>query len=331
MNSFDLLGELCDIPGVSGDEGNVRNFILGYLRGLNPVVDPLGNIYLYYPSNKVDAKTILMSAHLDEIGYVIKSIDKSTGRIYLQKLGGFESKTAIGEEVIINGNVTGIITTEKINNLNSGDKEIYVDTGYSFDSLHELNVEIGSFVSFARKTKILNSGVIVGKALDDRIGCYLLLELINSLQTGKVINSSNLLFIFSTREELLQQGVLNYSKHWTIDSIIVLDTINAHEYTTPNNHNPRSIGSGPVIYVYNQDGITHSGLNAFIQKIAKDHNIPIQLGIQPRIATDILRLKYSVPDTVLAVTIRNGHTGFSVASLKDIVELHKLICFIVSY
>lgn len=334
MNSFELLKELCDIPGVSGDEINVRNFILENLSPLKPSLDALGNIYLYFPTSNspVNTKTILLASHMDEVGFMVSQIDPGTGRIYLQKLGYIQNSGSIGEEVIIktsSGSINGIITTESVNNLSDKEKDdkerLYVDTGYSYDELIELDVEIGSFVSFNRKAKFLDNNLIVGKAIDDRFGCYIMLNLINELRSGKIISPNNLLFVFTIREEILQQGVLNNIQQWHVDIIIVLDTVNAHEYFSPSQKNIRSVGKGPVIVLYNNDGLTNPQLNNHIKMLAHQNNIPIQLGIQPKGETDIKRFHYPVPSSILSIVVRNVHTPFSIASLKDITNLSNLL------
>lgn len=335
MDSFELLKELCDIPGVGGDETNVQKFILEYLLPLNPFVDISGNIYLYISTTNpsTNTKTILLASHMDEVGFIISQIDPNTGRIYLQKLGYVQISGSIGEEVIIKtltGSINGIITTESVNNLSDKkDSDIYIDTGYSSDQLIELGVEIGAFVSFTRKTKIWNSGLIVGKAIDDRFGCYIMLNLIDDIRLGKVILPNNLLFLFTIREEIIQQGVINNIQQWHVDIIIVLDTINAHEYFSPSKQNTRSVGKGPVVIIYNKDGLTNPPLNNHIKILARQHNIPIQLGIQPEGETDVSRFRYPVPSSILSIVVRNVHTPFSIASLKDITNLSRLLHIII--
>jgi putative aminopeptidase FrvX len=327
---MELLTELCDIQGVSGDEANVRNFILKYLHPLEPFVDKLGNIYLYIPTTN-PSKTLLIASHMDEVGFIVSHIDKNTGRIYLRPLGGTQIIGSIGEEVRI-GKIYGIITTECVSNFtNKEDKDIYVDTGYSYD---ELDIEIGSFVNFTRKAKILDSGLIVGKAIDDRFACYIMLDLINSLRSGKITSPNNLLFLFSVREELLQQGILTDIEYWKVDIIIALDTVNSHEYLTSTKHNTRHVGDGPIIVIYNEAGLTYTPLNNHIKAIAKQNNIPIQLTLQSEGDTDVHRVqiitKNPLPATILSIAVKNVHTAFSIASLKDISNLSKLLHIIIS-
>ena len=336
---MDTLLSLLDISGVSGNEDDVRNYILEKLASVNPVVDSLGNIFVYLPVSP-QAKTILITAHIDEVGMIVSHIDKETGRIYVYMLGGLQIEGAIGEEVTIQtekGYINGIVTTEWISNFNKKDdkikiEDIYIDTGLSYNDL--MSVEVGSFVSFVRKAKILNNNLIVGKAIDDRFGCYLLMELIKNLKEGRIFSPNNLLFLFTVREELLQKGLLNDIKQWPIDLMIALDTVNANEHYDHSKVNTRFVGNGPILVLYNKAGLTDPKFNHYIQSLAREYKIPLQFALQTHGDTDIHRIQSIIPDsgpaTILSIAVKNVHTAFSIASLNDIQNLSSLLNIIIS-
>ena len=281
---------------------------------------------------------------MDEVGFIISHIEK--GRIYVYEIGHPQIAGVVGEEVIIRGRkgtIQGIITTQTVNNFRDRKEDnkvriedIYIDTGYSSEELVKYGVEVGSFVSFDRKTKLLGSDLIIGKALDDRFGCFIILELIDQLRSGHIQCPNNLLFLFTVREELLQKGYLNSIDQWRVDMILSLDTINAREKfdDTKSNTNIRCVGDGPLIMVYNRAGLTDPQLNNFIRDTADRSNIRLQIGMQLTGDTDVHRLQpvipHTVPAAILSIVVRNVHTPFSIASLNDISDLLRLFQLIIA-
>ena len=324
---FKVLDELIDLDGVSGDESNVRAYIE---KKIKPYVDDihtdkLGNLICHKKGKK---PTLMLAAHMDEIGLMVKRIDKE-GRIYLSALGGITTLNVVGQSVGIKGRkgvIRGIVSTNEINN----DYEItelpdmnkvFVDTGMKKKELEQAGVEIGSYLSLERTDHRLgNTDFIAGKALDDRIGCFMLLHLAKYVK-----NPHETYFVFTVQEEVGLYGAKVSAYAIDPDLAVAVDVSNAND---TNEEPTKIVGNGPVITLKDDEMIGNSCLNDFFRHYAKKNKIPVQLEVSNFGTTDALTISISkegVPTTALGVCLRNIHTTHSIASRKDIVHCTMLL------
>lgn len=325
---MDLLSRLTEAPGISGNEDTIRAMIA---KEIKPFVD---RIYVDKTGNLIAAKKghkprIMLAAHMDEIGLMIKSIDKN-GKIFISPLGGIEPISLLGEKVGVQtkkGILNGVILTIE---LSTGDlikksphmDELFVDTGLSKNELQKKGVGIGSYVFLRQHLGELgNPDLIYGKALDDRVGCYILIELAKRLKKSKL----EAYFIFTTQEETGLYGATASAYEIVPDWAIVVDVIAANDA----DENPTKIlGEGPSLTIKDADIIGSPILNEHIQKIAKKKKIPLQLEVTDFGSSDAMAISVSregVLSTVLGVPIRNIHTSVGIASKKDIENTIKLL------
>ncbi|QQR92777.1 MAG: M42 family metallopeptidase [Candidatus Iainarchaeum archaeon] len=325
---FQMLDELINLDGVSGNESDVRAYIE---KKIKPYVDEihtdkLGNLICHKKGRK---PTLMLAAHMDEIGLMVKRIDKE-GRIYVSALGGITTLNVVGQTVGIKGDkgmVRGIISTNEINN----DYEItelpdmnkvFVDTGLSKKELEKLGVGIGSYLSLERVDhRMGNSDFIAGKALDDRIGCFMLLHLARYAK-----NPHDVYFVFTVQEEVGLYGAKVSAYAIDPDLAVAVDVSNAND---TNEEPTKTVGKGPVLTVKDDEMIGNSCLNEFFKHYAKKNKIPVQLEVSNFGTTDALTISISkegVPTTAVGVCIRNIHTTHSIASRKDIMHCTELLC-----
>src|SRR3990167_6913161 len=208
-----LLKDLINSYCISGDEADVRKLIIKHIKPYCKEywVDKLGNLIVH---KKGVRPRIMFAAHMDEIGLMIKKID-SNGRIYCAEIGSFEIMTLIGQRVYIKtkkGYVNGVLTTNEVSDDIEVAKiplidEVFVDTGLDYRELIAKGVEIGQYASLGRKFHTLgNENLISGKSLDDRIGCYILVEVIKRLKNIK----NEIYFVFTIKDyEMLANKCLN--------------------------------------------------------------------------------------------------------------------------
>ena len=322
-----LLEELVNIDGVSGNEDEIRTFLIGKIKKYlkNVEVDNMGNIVAYKRGVK---PAILLLAHMDEVGLMVKSINEK-GKIYLSTIGGIDPSILISQRVLIKGEkakIRGVITNDNVmDGLDITGKvkidNIYVYTGLNRKELNAIGIDVGSYVVFGDNYNCCDLGatdIISGKALDDRIGCYILLELIKNLKT-----KNEVFFIFTVQEEIglygAKAGVFNLNP----DYAIAVD-VTAHD----GQGGTLLIGEGPVLTIKDAEMLGHKCLNDAIKKSAKKQKVKLQLEVSESGTTDatsVFAAKGGIPSSVFGICVSNLHTTIGMASKKDINGAIKIL------
>lgn len=323
-----LLAKLMDALGPSGNEQEVRLLIMKEMKDHvdDLWIDKFGNLICH---KKGRGPKVMLGAHMDEVGLMVNEI-KGNGRIKFSAIGGIEPLTLIGQAVDIltkNGIVKGIITLKEIHN----DMEIkelpiledlYVDTGLYKDDIEKLGVEIGNYIVPVHSTRFLGSrNIISGKALDDRIGCFVMIELAKLM--GKV--KQEIYYTFTVQEEVglygAQTSVYNIDPDWAV-AVEVTQCPDAEESPLVR------MGWGPVLTIKDAAIIANKCLNDHFIDIAKRNKIPFQLEVTEIGSTDVAKIMLSkggVPSTVVSTPIRNIHSTISIASIEDIENSIRLL------
>ncbi|MBI4052831.1 MAG: M28 family peptidase [Candidatus Diapherotrites archaeon] len=327
---LELLLELMNLFGVSGSEKSVRDFIIKKIRPhVDSIkVDRLGNLVATQKGRK---PKIMLAAHMDEIGLMVKSIDH-TGSLFLSEIGSMASKTLLGQRVLVQsgkGLLPGVISTKAISNWVESDnsdselKNMFVDTGLDLAAVKRAGVTVGSTVSLVQDNVFLAGGRLVcGKALDDRVGCFVLIELARRLRkTPEEID-----FVFTVQEEVGLYGSRTSAFSVDPDIGIAVDVTNSNDVLE--DRPTKILGNGPVLIVKDSDMIASKSINDALIAIAKRRKASLQLAVMSGGTTDALSISLSregVPATVVGVPVRNMHTVFGIASLQDIEELVLLL------
>ncbi|RME78486.1 M42 family peptidase [Candidatus Woesearchaeota archaeon] len=320
-----LLEELCNAFGPSGDEAEVRTLLKKEMKKhLKDVrVDKFGNLIC---RKEGKGPRIMLAAHMDEIGLMIKDI-KEDGSIRFSTIGGIEPITLVGQEVIIKTKkgkkINGVISFEELQNdyaieeLPSVD-ELYIDIGLDKKAVKKLGIEVGDYALPKTKFKTLGSkDIISGKALDDRIGCYILVEIAKRLKKS----SADIFFVFTVQEEI---GL--YGAHTSVHAVdpdygIAVETTNAED---AGEEDVVQIGKGPVLILKDSEIITNECLDDDLRLVARKLKKPLQLKVEELGTTDATKIMLSkggVPSTTLSVAVRNIHSTISVSSLKDVQDV----------
>lgn len=325
---FQMLHELMNIEAVSGNEGPVREYIHAKMKPFVDVIsiDKMGDLICHKKGRK---PSIMLAAHMDEIGLMVKRIEKS-GRMYVSALGGVNSINIIGQTVSILGSVgpvKGIMSTREINNDYEMEQipdinDVFVDTGLTPKELEKRGVYVGSYLSLEKTDHTIgNPDFIAGKALDDRIGCYMLVELAKKLQNCPY----DIYYVFTVQEEVGLYGAKVSTYTIDPDLAVAVDVSNANDM---NDEPTKTVGNGPVITMKDDEMIGNTCLNNYFKETAKKNKIPIQLEVSNFGTTDALTISLSkggVPTTSMGVCLRNIHTTHSIASKKDILNCMELL------
>lgn len=326
----DLLRRLIDALGPSGYEQEIRVIITKELRKYVDEVrtDKFGNLIA---RKKGKGAKVMLAAHMDEIGLMINKIE-SNGFIRFSTIGGIEPITLIGQKVTIIKKKTknlcnGIISMPELHEGFSVKripdiKDLYVDTGLNKKELAKLGVEIGDYIVPMEKSVTLgNKKIICGKALDDRIGCYILIEVAKMLRKSK----ADIYYTFTVQEEVGLYGAKVSVYQIDPDWGIAVDATNSQDSTIQEGC---VIGSGPYITVKDAEMLSNIGLIDWLKDIAKKKKIPVQLEVSDvgtTDATSIMLSRRGVPSTVISIPIRNLHSTIGVVHLDDINNAIKLL------
>ena len=326
---MDLLEELLNVFGVSGSEGDVRKIIAReikkYVTHIN--VDKSGNLIAH---KKGKRPKVMLAAHMDEIGLIVKNIDNK-GRILFSTIGGIDPLALICQRVSVEtkkGLVYGVITMNNMSNsFDFNDKpklnDLFVDTGLNRKELFNLGIKTGDYIYYKRKTINLGSkNLVSGKALDDRIGCYILVELAKRLKNVK----NEVYLVFTVQEEVGLYGARTSAYAVDPDWAVAVDVTNADDFS--GDVSTISIGSGPSITIKDAEMLGNREIDNLIIKIAEKNKIPLQLDVSDFGTTDALNISLSkkgVPSVALNVPVRNLHTTIGIANRRDIENAVKLL------
>ncbi len=294
-----LIKELTEAPGVYGDLRKIKEFILSSLKGLNPYTDSHGNIVV-----KKGRPALSLVAHMDEVGFVVSRIEGE--RILMSPVGGINLSNLIGNYIYIPDKGVNLYII-------SADKH-EIETIPVEDSI---NVEPGEIGVFKSKTYI-NSQFISGKALDDRLGCYLLIELLRS-------DASDFYGVFTAGEEIGTFGA--WVMEQDIKEYICIETTGAFEHPGKGVKGP-VLKKGPVLTVVDRIEKVDTTLLNHLIEVAKVHGIPYQFK-QPFIGgTDCGRFKYKNLGTrtaIVAVPARYIHSPYGLSTKEDIENSYKIL------
>ena len=327
-----LLKELCLVNGISGDENTVRDVILAEIKNYaNDIkIDPLGNIIVFKKGKEAPKKKLLISAHMDEVGFIISDITED-GFLKFKEVGGIDPRILLSQRLVIGEKeISGVIGVKAVHLSTPEERkrvvkanEMYIDIGASSKTEAEKLVKKGDYAAFDSEYAELGGDVIKAKALDDRIGCAIMVELI------KEKYDADLYFCFTVQEEVGTRGSLTAARFVGADAAIILESttcsdiagVKPHEYAT-------SFGDGPVISLMDYASYSDIELNRFLIKLAKENDIKFQFKRTAMGGNDARSYQTAsgpCKTAVVSVPCRYIHSPVSCAYKGDIEETHRLI------
>jgi len=285
-----------------------------------------------------DVPTIMLEAHADEIGMVVQHISDE-GFVTLNKLGGSDSTIARAKRVVIHskkGRVIGVVGNTAIHlqdNKNGGGKQpawkdIYVDIGVSSKDEALEMIQIGDPVTYSDELEYLNDDIITGRALDNRIGGFVIAHAVKELRARKKDLKVNVIALNSVQEEVGGFGARMMSFRHMPDAALVTDVTHATDTPGINNkeHGSVKLGKGPSIQ---HGGANHRAVVELIEKTAEKQKIDIQHeATSVRTGTDtdsIFYQKTGIPSALISLPLRYMHSPVETASLTDAENLVKLM------
>lgn len=229
MLDYKLLERLCTTDGISGEENAVSDIILEEIKPYADkiTVDNIGNIIVFKKGRQAPKKKLLISAHIDEVGFIVTDITKD-GMIKFAAVGGIDSKAAFAKQVKIGKNkISGVVNAKPIHLLKADERKknppissLYIDIGAKDKDETEKYVSLGDMICFDSPYEN-KDGRIIGKALDDRFGCLVLIEMLKSELPY------DMYFSFVVQEEIGLRGAKVAAYTVNPDSAIVVEATTA--------------------------------------------------------------------------------------------------------
>lgn len=338
MDIKELLEALCNTNSISGDEYRLEGIIMPVFKEFTDdiVVDKLGNIIALKKgyNNKGNIK-VMLAAHMDEIGLMVKHIEEN-GFIRFTSIGGIDPRTILGQEVIVHGkeNLFGVIGS-KPPHLQEKDEidraikieDMTIDVGFTKEQLMNL-ISIGDTISIRRDFKTLQGNRITARALDDKAGVAAMYECIKEL--SRLQHEPDVYFVSTVQEEVGVRGA--FTSAYGINPHIGI-AIDVGFGATPelSKTDTLEMGKGPGITI---GGNIHPGLRKKLVDVAKDYNIPFQYEIAPGpTGTDgraIQITRKGIPTLCLSIPLRYMHTSVEVVDILDIKNTAKLLAFFIT-
>jgi len=331
-----LLKRLTEAAGVSGNEKEVRDIIIEEIKDHvdELIVDRLGNV-IAYKKGKEDSKKLMITAHMDEVGLMITDIDNE-GLLKFTTVGGIDKRILVSKPVLIGKNkILGVIGAKPIH-LQKREEwqralnidQLYIDIGAKNKEEAERLVNIGDYVSFDSQYIEFGDDLIKAKALDNRVGCSLLIELI------KETKDIGFYGVFTVMEEIGLVGAGPAAYRVDPDISIILEGTLCYELPNMDEHLvPTSLNKGPAISIMDRTTLYDREFRDRIKKIAEKNNIPYQYRKTSMGGNDSGRIhttKEGSITTAISVPCRNIHSPTSVMSKKDYKNTYNLLIAILS-
>lgn len=302
------------------------------------IEDKLGNV-IAIKKGKKDSPKVMLAAHMDEIGLLVKNISKD-GFIQFAKVGGIDDRILPAQRVILcteKGPLKGIIGVkpphiqkEEERKKVIGADEMFIDVGAgSLDEAKKMGVRVGDPIGFDVKFVKLGKDIVIGKALDDRVGCAMLIEALSRL--GKT--DCTIYAVGTVQEEVGLRGAITSAFGICPDVGLALDvTVSGDTPEIREIDAPVKMKKGPSLTVSDAGMIVPRKILKLLTETAEEKKIPYQLETGLAGTTDAARIlltRDGVPSGVISVPTRYIHNPASMASLNDVENAVELLVAVI--
>ncbi|AKB14108.1 endoglucanase [Methanosarcina thermophila] len=334
-----LLEKFTNAHGISGFEHDIRELLK---KELEPYVD---NIRKDCMGNLIAVKngkgpSIMLAAHMDEIGLMVRYIDDN-GFLRFIGIGGWFDQTLLNQRVMVHGkkgSIPGVIGSKPPHVMKDEDRkkpikldDMFIDIGAkNREDAENLGIEIGTTASIDRDFVSLANGKVTSKAFDDRAGLAILVEVMKRLSKHKI--EANVYAVGTVQEEVGLKGAKTCAFGVCPSIALALDT------TIPGDHpgitktdSSLELGKGPVITVADASGrglLVHPQILKWLRETAAENNIPYQLGVGSGGTTDATSIhltKEGIPTGTVSIATRYIHSPVEVLDMADVEACVSLI------
>ena len=331
-----LLKKLTQTPAVSGREDRMRQVVLEETQGLfdETHIDPLGSLICVRrprSSGKGQPLKIMLAAHMDQIGFLVRHID-DRGFLRVQNVGGFDTRNLFARLVKVctrEGDLSGV--------MNPSGKPIHIasdEERKKVPEVHDLAIDLGLPADQVKqKVRVGDMVVIdvpfhevgesfVAQAMDNRVACWIAIEAMRQLDARDAQHACEIHCVFTVQEEVGLRGAMTaaYSVQPDIgigiDTTLCVDTLGV-----PEDQRVTEQGQGAALTIMDAASIGDMDLIEAFERLAQQHDIPVQRSILPRGGTDtagIQRARHGVRSFTLSCPTRYIHTVTEMVHRRDL-------------
>ncbi len=324
-----LLQQICEAPGVPGFEQRIRQLVLHHVTPLVDTVevDNMGNVIALKKGVGNNPRRVMVAAHMDEIGFIVKHIDEK-GFLHFHPLGGFDPKTLTAQRVIVHGreDIIGVMGSKPIHIMTPEErkknpelKDYFIDVGLPAEEVQRI-ISVGDPVS--RERQLVEMGNCVNcKSIDNRVSVFILIETLKALQQQS--HEDDIYAVFTVQEEVGIRGAL-VATHG-IDPHIGLGLDTTIAYDTPGarpDEMVTELGKGVAIKIMDASAICDYRMVRFLRQVAEANQITWQHELLPAGGTDTAGLqRMSTKGTIagaISIPTRHIHQVIEMADKRDI-------------
>lgn len=338
MATMDYLRELSEAIGISGDEGAIRKLILKAIDGHveDVKIDAMGTITaLKRGTDGANRPRVMLAAHMDEVGFMVTGWD-GDGLIKFTAVGGIDDRILPGMRVKVGDNkIPGVILWTPIHKNRDQSvvkmSNLRIDIGAGKDEVNG-KVKRGDRIAFDATFMEVGESIIRGKALDDRAGCSVLIDI---LRGGDY--PCDILAAFTVQEEIGLRGAQVAVKTLNPDAALVLECTTAHDLPNPladpDRDDPRDInpttrlGMGPALTFMDRSMVTAPQMFRLLKSVADANGIPYGFKTQLGGGTDggaIHKANAGVPTGAISIPARYIHSPHAYLHRDDYANAVKL-------
>lgn len=324
------LERLCNLDAASGDEKSVRDYIISQIKDYCDFkTDNLGNIIAFKKGEKTPTRKIMLDAHMDEVGLIITSITKQ-GYLKFQTVGGIDTAALMSRRVSINGKLNGVISGKPIHLIGKDERKklpkcenLYIDIGAKSQQEAESVVMLGDRAVICGEFEQTPNNII-SKAIDDRAGCAILIDLLQNYSEYDFYAS------FSVQEEVGLRGAKVSAYAINPDCAIMLESTTAADIAdVKEDKRVCKLGGGPCVSFMDKATV----YDREFYKAALESNIPCQ----PKCAVAggnnsgaVHLTREGVRCIAISVPCRYIHSASSFCNINDIENAKELAVFMLN-
>jgi len=328
---LDTLETLCALSGVSGQENEVRDYILERVMPHADEIrtDAMGNLMVFKKGATAPEKRVMLAAHMDEGGLIVTSITED-GFLKFDACGGIDRRILPGKSVYVGpGRLFGVIGSKPIHLTDADERkklpkitDLYIDIGAKDKAAAEALVELGDVCAFEDNVVRFGDGFIKAKALDDRCGCACMIALLEEELP------CDCWFAFTVQEEVGCRGASIAGRSIAPDAALILETTTAADLAGVEGADRICrLGGGVVIPFMDRGTIYNRDLYRTLTRLADENGIKWQTKTRVAGGTDasvIQRGGFGAAVAAASVPVRNIHSPASVAKVSECEDQLKL-------
>ena len=321
---LDEIKTLCALSGVSGWEDPVRDYLRAqaapYADALR--TDALGNLIVEKKGRRSDGPRLLLCAHMDEVGLMVTSVTDE-GYLKFDTVGGIDRRVLIGKRVLLGPDqIPGVVGLKAYHLVSETEEksvpkleELYLDIGAADRAEAEARIPLGEYAVFDTLPEEMGEGFLKAKALDDRVGCAVLLTL---LREELPLDCT---FAFTVQEEIGTRGAFGAAFSVKPELALVLETTTAADLAGVAPHKQVCApGRGAVIPFMDGGSVADRGLYELLRQLAIENGLAWQTKhfiAGGNDASAVQRSRAGVRTATIAAAVRYLHAPASLGCVRD--------------